>query len=204
MATRTATQSTVTPQRTQTNYARQLRQSRQYGPTQAGEKVASVGLLEAEFFAIIFLLVLELFVGQDAYGNKMLSFMKRGTMATLLFFLLAMIASVGPNAAKVSKAIGALVFFAILLSSPGSTIIQALDNFFKADWTATDQASSADAGTQSGTSTTVSSGSQSALQKIESDISGAAGKITELQLPGIGPIAAASGVIGQLKKLFHL
>lgn len=202
MATRTVTQPSQAPQRAQVNYSRQVRQARSYGPTQTGEKVASVGLLEAEFFAIIFLLTLELFVGQDTYGNKMLSFMKRGTMATFLFFLLAMIASVGPNAAKITKAIGALVFFAILLSSPGTTIITTLDNFFKADWTGAAQnaPSSADAGTQGGTSTAP----QSAIQQIESDLSGAASKITEIQLPGIGPVVAASSAIDAIKKLFHL
>lgn len=155
---RTTTRTQVSPTETVTvvespesRQNRRTRPLRSYGPTEQGEKVGgSVGLLEAEFFGIIFLLILQLFVGKASYGEKMLSFMKRGTLATILFFILAMVASAGDNAAKISKAIGALVFVAILLTSPGSDVINALDSFFKADWnpdSSTGQGS-ADTGTQ--------------------------------------------------------
>ena len=83
---------------------------RDYGPTRVADSASSgVGLLEAEYFLILFLLILELFVGSDSYADKMVSTMKRGTLVTLLFFILAMAASVGPNASKIAKGIGGLV-----------------------------------------------------------------------------------------------
>jgi hypothetical protein len=150
---------TITVRETpETRQNRRSRPFRDYGPTQVGGRTSSgVGLLEAEYFAIIFLLIVQLFIGTGDYGSKMLSFMKRGTLTTILFFLLALIAGAGENAAKITKAIGALVFVAILLTSPGSDIINALDNLFKADWLGSGSASSsssapsADTGTQSTT-----------------------------------------------------
>lgn len=176
---------------------------RSYSPTRVADKTSSgVGLLEAEFFGVIFLLLIQLFIGGSAtYGDKMMSFMKRGLLSAILFFFLALVAGIGPNAAKVSKGIGALVFVATLVSSPGQDIISSLDGFFKADWTGTsesanDQTASADSGTSGGTSGTIS--------KAENAASKAASTITEIDLPGIGNVIAASSVINELKKLFHL
>lgn len=176
------------------------RSVREYGPTRMADTATSgVGLLEAEYFVIVFLLILELFVSTDSYGDKMVSTMKRGTLVTLLFFILAMVAGVGPNAAKIAKAIGGLVLGGILLSSPGSTLIASLDNFIKADWIASDS-SSADTGTQSTQGTAVSSAGNTA-QKAASNSSNI---ISEINLPGIGPVFALGTIADSLKKLFHL
>jgi hypothetical protein len=151
---------------------RQSRRSvREYGPTQVGEKTSSgIGLLEAEYFAIIFLLILQLFIGKGDYGSKMLSFMKRGTLTTILFFILALVSGAGDNAAKITKAIGALVFVSILLTSPGSDVVNALDNFFKANWMASDNAPSADTGTQSSTTGAAASAQQKAVSAAENAV----------------------------------
>jgi hypothetical protein len=169
---------------------------REYGPTRMADTATSgVGLLEAEYFVITFLLILELFVSTDSYGDKMISTMKRGTLVTLLFFILAMVAGIGPNAAKVAKGLGALVLAGILLSSPGATLIASLDNFIKADWIASDS-SSADTGTQSTQGTAVSTTTNAANNSSNT--------ITEINLPGIGPVFALGTIADSLKKLFHL
>lgn len=169
---------------------------REYGPTRmANHSTSGVGLLEAEYFVIVFLLILELFVSTDSYGDKMISTMKRGTLVTLLFFILAMVAGVGPNAAKIAKGLGALVLAGILLSSPGSALIGSLDNFIKADWIASDS-SSADTGTASSQGTAVSTAQNAAANS--------ANTITEINLPGIGPVFAVGTIVNSLKKLFHL
>lgn len=173
---------------------------RDYGPTRVADKASSgIGLLEAEYFAILFLLILELFVGTASYGDKMVSVMKRGTLVTVLFFILALIAGVGPNASKISKGIGALVFVTTLLSSPGNSLITAMDNFAKADWIG-NSGTSANAGTQGSTGTAISS----ATSKAEKAASNSANLITEINLPGIGPVFAVNSIANSLKKLFHL
>lgn len=131
-----------------------------YSPTKYGKETSSgIGLLEAEYFGIIFILVVGLLFGSDTYGNKIMSFMKRGFLTSILFFFLALIAGVGPNAAKITKGVGALVFVAILVSTPGQAVVDTLDNFFKQDWIGSSEtanqggSASADAGTSdSGTS----------------------------------------------------
>jgi hypothetical protein len=147
---------------------------RDSSPTRVGSNTASgVGLLEAEFFGTLFLLILLLFTGKDTYANKIMSTMKRGTLVMILFFVLALIAGVGPNASKIAKGIGALVFVATLLTTPGNTLITDLDSFFKADWTGTAEhgtdVGSADTGTSSGTSSAPSNAlgaASGAIQRI--------------------------------------
>lgn len=117
-------------------------------PTTAGSRAAGVGLLEAEFIAALMLQVLLLFADTNkSYADKIMQTMKRGTMISLLFFILALMAGIGGNAARISKAIGALVVVAILLTSPivkvdpvtGDTtgVLPTMDKFFKADWAGT-------------------------------------------------------------------
>jgi hypothetical protein len=172
-ATYTVTDAPQRPRR----QSRPIGEYRKYEPTQLGEKTSSgIGLLEAEYFAILFLLILQLFVGTSDYGSKMLSFMKRGTLTTILFFILALVAGTGDNTAKIAKAIGALVFFAILLTSPGSDVINALDNLFKADWISNPATPSADTGTQSSTTGVAASAQQKAVSAAESAIQ----KITKI------------------------
>jgi hypothetical protein len=161
----------------------------------ADRTTSGVGLLEAEYFLIIFLLILELFAGSDSYADKMVSTMKRGTLVTLLFFFLAMIAAIGPGATRIAKGLGGLVLIGILLSSPGETVITALDNFVKSDWVGTTGAS-ADTGTQSSTGGAISQAEQAANNSSNT--------ITEINLPGIGPVFALGTIANSLKKLFHL
>lgn len=108
-------------------------------PVRAGQKATSgVGLLEAEFLGTLLLLIFLLFADTNkSYADKIMSTMKRGTLIALLFFVLALIAGVGPNASKIAKAIGAMVFVSILLTAPVTDTIGNLDKFFKADWTST-------------------------------------------------------------------
>jgi len=124
-----------------------------------GSSNGGVGLLEAEFLLAITLLIMLLFANTSAsYTDKIMSLMKRGTLACLLFFLLALISSIGPNAAKICKAIGALVIVAILVTSPVNTVTTDIDSLIKNDWIGTGESNqtSADAGTTSGTSSAVS------------------------------------------------
>lgn len=142
-----------------------------YSPTKYGEKSSSgIGLLEAEYFGIIFILVVGLLFGSDSYGNKMMSFMKRGFLTSILFFFLALVAGVGPNAAKITKGIGALVFVAILVSTPGQAVVDTLDNFFKQDWIGSSETANqgGSASADAGTSDSGTSNLQKAASAIES------------------------------------
>jgi hypothetical protein len=131
------------------------RSPREFTPTRMADKVVSVGLIEAEFFAAIVLLILLMFANTGAaYGDKIMSTMKRGFLVCITFMLLALTAAIGPNAARVAKGLGALIIVAILVTTPVDNAITLFDKFIKADWvgtTETGTATSADAGTSSGT-----------------------------------------------------
>lgn len=146
---------------------RSKRNLKSYSPTRMADKsTAGIGLLEAEFFLAIGLLALLMFSNSSAqYSDKIMSFMKRGSLTCLLFFILALIASAGENAARIAKAFGALVIVAIALTSPVNTVISDVDALIKNDWTGTSETgndtsgsstASADTGTSSGTSSAVS------------------------------------------------
>jgi hypothetical protein len=132
--------------------------NRSYNPASMGSSAGSgIGGLEAEFLLAIVLLVLLMFANSQAsYGERIMSLMKRGSLTCLLFFVLALIASTGPGAAKIAKAFGALVIVAILVTSPMNTVFTDVDNLIKNDWVPTSETAggtgSADSGTQSGTS----------------------------------------------------
>ena len=146
-------------------------------PTTAGERVAGVGLLEAEFLIAIFLQILLLFADTNkSYADKVMQTMKRGTMISLLFFILALMAGIGGNSARIAKAIGALVIAAILLTSPMTSVLGNLDTFFKADWSGTNEhGNDVGAADQSGGSSSsgTSSGSLGAAE-------GAVNRITQI------------------------
>jgi hypothetical protein len=116
----------------------------------------SIGVLEAEYFGALLLIFLTVFTdSKSSYSSKMLAVMKRGTLASVLFFVLALASASGPNAARYAKALGALVVAGIFLGTAGQGTISALDAFFKADWTTGDAtqgdtSSQAPAGTQIG------------------------------------------------------
>jgi hypothetical protein len=118
-------------------------------------------MLEGEFILCLILLVLLMFANStSSYGEKIMSFMKRGTLVCLLFFLLAIISQAGQNAERIAKVFGALIIVAILVTTPVGTVITDVDNLIKNDWVGTaetgnDTAASADAGTAGGTSSAV-------------------------------------------------
>ena len=158
---------TSSPSRNAARSGRNTRRARDYNPATVGGNVAGstgggVGTLEAEFLVALALLILLMFSSGAAYTDKIMSVMKRGTLLCALFFILALVASAGPNAAKGAKAFGALVIVAVLVTSPMGTVITDLDNLVKNDWAGSNesggtgsnnlQAASADSGTQSSTS----------------------------------------------------
>jgi hypothetical protein len=181
----TQTETATTTQDYQQNTGRRSSRSgrvRAYSPPRMGANTASgVGLLEAEFLGALAILVLIFFTGEDTYGSKVMSLMKRGTLISLLFFILALIAGTGSNAAKVSKGIGALVVVATLLNLPvskdssgkvtGLSLFTDLDTFLKSDWVGTTEH-----GTDVGSADNPTSGGGTALGAA----SGAVQRITSI------------------------
>lgn len=126
-------------------------------PVSTGQSLGgSVSVLMAEYFGTLILIFLTVFTdGNSSYSSKMLAVMKRGTLASVLFFILALMSTGSQNMARVAKALGALVLVAIFLGTAGQGSISALDAFFKADWTSGDStqgdsSAQAPAGTQIG------------------------------------------------------
>lgn len=152
---------------------------RSYSPTKMGAGASSVGLLEAEFLGSLFLLILLLFADLNkSYADKIMSTMKRGTLICILFFILSLVAGVGPNAAKIAKAVGGMVFLAILLTSPVTDMIGNFDKFLRGDWAGSGEHGT-DVGSSSSTSDTGSSttgGTAGPLQAAE----GAISRITDI------------------------
>lgn len=177
---------------------RQSRPVSSYAPVGSGEATSnSVTVLEAEFFGCIFLIFLTVFTDSSAsYSAKMLAVMKRGTLATVLFFVLALFSASGPNAARVAKAFGALVLAGIFLGTAGQGTISALDSFFKADWksgstTEGDSSSQAGAGQQIG--------APDSLANMGAEASGVPGNILSQLRSGIDKINQILGqAIGNL------
>lgn len=148
---------------------RNQRSISEFNPANVGEKGGSVGALEGEFLICIGLLVLLMFANStSSYGERVMSIMKRGTLVCLLFFLLAIISQVGPNASRIAKVFGGLVIVAILITTPANTVIEDVDSLIKNDWvgsseTGGDTASSADKGTSEGQSDTTQNAVNNAL-----------------------------------------
>lgn len=179
-ATYTVTDAPQTPARPQAK-ARPARQ--QYSPPPSAPKATSsnsIGVLEAEYLATMFLIFLTVFTDQTStYGSKMLAVMKRMTFASILFFVLGLLSTGSENTAKFSKALGALVLAGVFLGTAGQGTISAMDNFFKADWTQGsstegDSSSNAPAGQQTGTAGTPTG---SKLQQAEQAFVNALNKI---------------------------
>ena len=126
--------------------------ARDYGPTRLGQKAGTIGTLEAEFIGCLLLIMLTVFTdASSSYSDKILAVMKRGTLACVLFFILALFSTAGEGSAKFAKAFGLLVMAGIFLSTGGQDTISVLDTFFKADWTSggtSDSSANAQAGTQ--------------------------------------------------------
>jgi hypothetical protein len=152
------------------------RSMRRYNPANAGQSSGGgVGGLEGEFlFAIVLLILLMFANSQASYTERIMSFMKRGALTCLLFFVLALIASTGANAARIAKAFGALIIVAILITSPMNTVLKDVDNLIKNDWVGTNEegtnATSADSGTQQSTSPNTSNLGSDFLNALENEL----------------------------------
>lgn len=149
----------------------------------ADKSSSNVGLLEAEFFGALILLVVLMFTGSQSYAEQIMSLMKRGTLTCLLFFILALVAGIGENAARISKGLGALIIVGILVTTPASGAITDVDNLIKNDWVGTtehgDDVGSADTGTGSSSSSGggILGDAAGALNRIKSIISSGFGMI---------------------------
>ena len=202
--TPTGSRTVTTHYETPTNVRRRREMTAgDYNPAALGGKAGGgVGALEAEFLICLALLVLLMFANStSSYGERVMSLMKRGTLVCLLFFLLAIISQTGPNAERIAKGFGGLVIVAILLTTPMNTVMTDIDSLIKNDWVGTsetgnDTAASADAGTQTGTSSTV----QNAVNNSLSTLGDSAVSATEAWLLHLsGP--AADKVNGVVKSI---
>jgi hypothetical protein len=159
-------------------------------PVSAGNDATSgVGLLEAEFLTAMALLVLLMFSSDASMTDKMMSTLKRGTLTCAVFFVLAIVAGIGPNAAKATKAFGALVIVAILIKSDMSTVLTDLDGIIKNDWigtTPSSDAASGDAGTAATATSTPASDLESDLAQAAETAINPAGHVLKPLLAKIG------------------
>lgn len=96
-----------------------------------------------------------------------MSVMKRGALMCVAFFILALVSSAGPNAAKIAKAFGALLIVAILVTSPVNTVITDLDNLIKNDWVGSTETGAS--GTPSATAPSAASGTQASTNNLGQD-----------------------------------
>jgi hypothetical protein len=212
---RTTTKTPTGSQTVTTHYAtpppgrRKATPIRNYNPAKAGSEAGgSVGALEGEFLLCLGLLVLLMFANStSSYGEKIMSVMKRGTLVCLLFFLLAIISTIGPNAEKVAKAFGAMIIVAILITTPVSSVITDVDNIIKNDWvgsseTGGDTAASADAGTAGGTSSATQNAVNNSLSTL-GDSALSASEAWLLHLSGPAATTVNNAVKSVLSKL-HL
>jgi hypothetical protein len=169
--------------------SRRNRSLRDFNPAKAGESAGgSVGMLEAEFIIAIGLLILLAFSdNSSAYGTKIMSLMKRGSLTCLLFFILAIVSEAGPNAAKIVKAFGALMIVAIVVTSPVNTVVKNIDALIKNDWVGSDEHgndTSADSGTSANSSNAAENALNTFVQTIEGELK------TQGQSVGSNPITS--------------
>ena len=145
----------------------------------------NVGVLLAEFMIAILMLILIFFAGSASYGDKIMSFMKRGSLTCLLFFILAIISSSGEGAAKVARVFGALIIVGLLLTSPTGTILSDLDALIKNDWKGTGEVGqdySAASGTTSSDQASLITDVENAI-KQEADTAGQKGATSLSNVP---------------------
>jgi hypothetical protein len=201
-----------------TGNERTNRRSRVYSPTRVANKASGVGLLEAEFLAAIILLILLMFANTGtAYGDKIMSLMKRGFLVCVTFIILALTAGIGPNAARVAKALGGLIVISILLTTPVDNAITLFDKFIKADWAGqaanSPDSASADTGTAAGTSGTApkaaasaSSNAASAAERAFESAISSSDSISKLLNPADeakGTIDTVKGIIDGINSAIH-
>jgi hypothetical protein len=152
-----------------------------YNPATLGANAApsngGVGGLEGEFLIAIVLLIGLMFSSSAGYQDKIMSLMKRGTLTCVLFFILALIAGIGPNMSKVARAFGALIIVGILVTSPVNTVLNDVDGLIKNDWVGTSESGktgTADTGTQQSTNGSPASGLIGDLDNLASTADGQA------------------------------
>jgi hypothetical protein len=164
-----------------------------------GTKASDVGGLLAEFLACIALLVIVMFADNNsAYTDKIMSFMKRGSLTCLLFFILSLISATGPNAARICKGLGALVIVGLLVTAPVGTAISDVDKLIKNDWVGTAATDpNADTGDTSGKA---SKGTAGATNGTAGEIASLEQELSSDVNPAGVPLKAAQ----QLTKLLHL
>jgi hypothetical protein len=167
-----------TPARPQTGSQSRRRPVSEYRdrlPTSAGTKAGnSIGALEAEYFGCLVFIFLTVFTDQSStYASKMLAVMKRATLVSILFFILALMSAGSGNIARVAKALGLLVLAGIILSGPGQNTIAELDKFFGADWTSGNTGSTTPSGDSSANAPAGQQASPSIIGGIGSEISNA-------------------------------
>ena len=144
--------------------------------------------MEAEFLAAVGILILLLFSDTtSSMTDKMMSAMKRGTLTCAVFFILALVAGIGPKASKVAKAFGALIIVAIMVTSPMSTVLNDLKGLIENEWIGAVPSSTTDTGTSG---KTPSSGTDA-----ESLLAKAAGAV-ENDLSPYGELKTVLGAIG--------
>jgi hypothetical protein len=151
------------------------------------------------------ILAMLMFTSGDTYENKIMSFMKRGSLMCALFFALALISSAGVNASRIAKAFGALVIVAILLTSPMQTVITDIDNLIKNDWVGTSETgndtapASADTGTANSSSGAVNDAANNFINSLQQSQS-ALSQITGLTPKQLGVTTQVQNAISSLLK----
>lgn len=183
---------------------------RDYNPANAGANVSGgVGTLEAEFLVALVILAMLMFTSGDSYENKIMSFMKRGSLMCALFFALALVSSAGVNASRIAKAFGALVIVAILLTSPVQTVITSVDNLIKNDWVGTSETgndtapASADAGTASTSNGAVNDAANAFINSLKGSQSSLS-QITGLNSKQLGIVSQVQNTISDALKAIGL
>lgn len=162
------------------------------------DKPQGIGLLEAEFFLCLAILVLIMFTSKASLADKIVSTLKRGTLTCIAFFILALIAAIGPRSMMVAKAFGALILVALLLTAPVTGVNKDIDNLIKNDWVATNAPATSNTNQQNALNNTAATDLGAAIQGIISGLTGGA------TTGGTNAKAFAAGIIQGLKSVFGL
>jgi hypothetical protein len=145
--------------------------------------------LEAEFLTALGILVLLMFSDStSSMTAKMMDTMKRGTLICAVFFILAIVSGIGPNAAKTAKALGALIIVATLVTSPINTVLTDIDGIIKNTWIGADPSSGTDTGSGSTPKSTATPASdvESAVEKAAEATINPVGNVLKPLLSKIG------------------
>ena len=123
-----------------------------------------------------------------------------------MFFVLAIISAVGPNAAKIAKVFGALVIVAIMLTAPVGTVIEDIDAVIKNDLVATDeQGPTSDTGSKSSSNQISFSLSTigDVVSAIDKQITGKLPGLGNIPVPGAPTSNLAQEIGNAVKNVFH-